>query len=119
MDRADLGVLVLDIDALGCLAAGAAVVTSPSVYQLVDSSGRSRPFVAAALLASSSLLALAANRPTRAALGRSAAVNALWVLACAAAFRKQQTNEGRVLVVGTAALDAVMGGLQWYLRPKP
>ncbi|WP_285617708.1 hypothetical protein [Kineosporia sp. NBRC 101677] len=92
------------------------MTAAPAAYRLVDPSGRSRPWVTGALLASSALLAAAARNPTPTALGRSAAVNSAWVLTCLAVLPRQPRGVGRSLVVATAGLDAAMGGLQWYLR---
>ncbi|GAB6900892.1 hypothetical protein [Kineosporia succinea] len=115
-ERRPVASLVLNVDALGCLVGAASVASAPSVYRLVDPSGRSRPLVTGALVASSVLLRSAAGRPTRRALGRSAAVNAVWVLAASVALTKQQTPQGRSLVAATAVLDAAMGVIQWRLR---
>ncbi|MBT0770444.1 hypothetical protein KIH74_15985 [Kineosporia sp. J2-2] len=115
MDRERLGRLVLNTDALGCLGAGAAVSSAPSVYRFVDSSGTSRPFVAAALMLSSRLLRPAAGRPPGPALRRGALLNLAWVLLCLAVLPKQRTAVGRSLVASTALLDATMAVVQWRL----
>jgi hypothetical protein len=106
---------VLLIDGVGCLAASLAVAVSPQLVRLVDPSTRSRPWIAGALVMTGTLMTAGGLRSAGPrALRTAAAVNALWVTACAFA-APQESGWGPRLVSATAMLDAGMGVLQWRL----
>ncbi len=110
--------LVLMLDGAGCLAASLAVAASPALIGVVDSSRRSRPWIAGALAATGTLMTVGGVRSASpATLRAAAATNAGWVTACVLA-APRQAGWGLRLVAVTALLDACMGVLQWRLASE-
>ena len=118
-DRSTSARAVLALDAIGCAVAAAAAASCPAVTRPMDASPRVRWLIASTLALTSMLCANGARipQPSAANLTAASALNGSWVATCLVALPRQNRRLGRVLVATTAACDAVVGSLQWSLRP--
>lgn len=110
--------MLLLLDAAGCAATAGVVLGFPGIFRIVDPSLRARLPVALALAGTAAASAYGARtkRPTPGAMVVAALLNAGWVATCLAAAPSRTDSRGKALVLTTAVLDGVVGGLQLALR---
>lgn len=122
MKRQRVARTVLATDGAGCAAAVALVLGSDEIVRSIDPSLKARWPAAAALAATSTLLAVGAMReePRNRDLERAAGVNLGWVAICLAGLMRHQSPSGAVIFASTAVLDGAAATAQLALRsPVP